>query len=55
MHWTPQTPARRDEGAVRRWRAEAWPDIRGRARCERRAVVFVDEAGFYLLPGTVRV
>jgi transposase len=58
LRWTPQVPVtraiRRDEGAIDRWRAEVWPDLRARARRERRALVFVDEAGFYLLPGVVR-
>jgi transposase len=58
LGWTPQVPItraiQRDERAIRRWRAEAWPRLRARARCERRAPVFVDESGFYLLPGVVR-
>jgi transposase len=58
LRWTPQVPIRRalqrDEGAIRRWRAEAWPGLRRRARRERRVLVFVDESGFYLLPGLVR-
>ena len=31
-----------------------WPDLRRRARRERRVLVFEDESGFYLLPGVVR-
>ena len=58
LHWTPQIPIRRavqrDEEAIRRWRAEVWPDLQRRARRERRVLVFEDEAGFYLLPGVVR-
>ena len=58
LGWTPQVPIRRaiqrDEEAIRRWRDEAWPALRRRARRERRVPVFVDEAGFYLLPGLVR-
>jgi len=58
LRWAPQVPIRRalqrDEGAIRRWRAEAWPELRRRARRERRVLVFVDESGFYLLPGLVR-
>ncbi len=58
LHWTPQVPIRRaiqrDEGAIRRWRDEVWPDLRRRARRERRVLVFEDESGFYLLPGVVR-
>lgn len=58
LGWTPQMPIRRatqrDEEAIRRWRAEVWPELRRRARRERRVLVFGDEAGFYLLPGLVR-
>jgi transposase len=58
LGWTPQIPIRRaiqrDESAIRRWRAEVWPDLRERARRERRVLVFEDESGFYLLPGLVR-
>src|SRR4051794_11684544 len=36
MNWTPQAPItraiQRDERALRRWRIEAWPGLRGRAR-----------------------
>jgi transposase len=58
LHWTPQVPItralQRDEKAIERWRTEVWPDLRRQARRERRVLVFVDEAGFYLLPGVVR-
>lgn len=58
LGWTPQLPIRRarqrDEAAIGRWRAEVWPDLLRRARRERRALVFEDESGFYLLPGVVR-
>ena len=58
LRWTPQVPIRRalqrDEEAIRRWRAAAWPELRRRARRERRVLVFEDESGFYLLPGVVR-
>ncbi len=58
LHWTPQVPIRRaiqrDEGAIERWRAEVWPELLRRGRRERRVLVFVDESGFYLLPGLVR-
>lgn len=58
LRWTPQVPIRRaiqrDEGAIDRWRDEVWPELRRRARRERRTLVFVDEAGFYLLPGVVK-
>lgn len=58
LRWTPQVPIRRaiqrDEQAIRLWRDEVWPDLLGRARRERRVLVFEDESGFYLLPGLVR-
>jgi transposase len=58
LKWTPQVPitraVQRDEEAIERWQAEVWPELRARARRERRVLVFVDEAGFYLLPGVVR-
>src|SRR6516165_11881300 len=58
LGWTPQMPIRRaiqrDEQAIQRWRTEVWPDLRKRARRERRVLVFEDESGFYLLPGMVR-
>ena len=58
LHWMPQTPIRRaiqrDEAAVERWRREVWPAALKQARKERRVLVFVDEAGFYLLPGVVK-
>jgi transposase len=58
LHWTPQVPItralQRDESAIRRWRDEVWPDLKRRARRERRVLVFEDESGFYLLPGLVR-
>lgn len=58
LGWTPQMPIRRaiqrDEQAIARWRTEVWPELVWRARRERRAMVFEDESGFYLLPGLVR-
>jgi transposase len=58
LNWTPQVPItralQRDEEAIERWRVEVWPELKRRARRERRALVFVDESGFYLLPGVVR-
>ena len=58
LRWTPQVPIRRaiqrDEEAIERWRLEVWPELRRRARRERRVLVFEDESGFYLLPGVVR-
>jgi transposase len=56
--WTPQVPLtraiQRDEEAIERWRIESWPVLKERARRERRTLVFVDESGFYLLPGVVK-
>jgi transposase len=58
LHWTPQQPItraiQRDDEAIQRWRDEVWPELRRRARRERRALVFEDESGFYLLPGVVK-
>jgi transposase len=56
--WTPQVPItraiQRDEASIERWRVESWPVLRDQARRERRSLVFVDESGFYLLPGVVK-
>lgn len=58
LRWTPQVPIRRaiqrDEEAIERWRDQVWPELHRRARREHRVLVFVDESGFYLLPGVVR-
>jgi transposase len=58
LRWTPQAPIRRasqrDEDTIRSWRTEAWPRLLAEARQQRRALVFVDEAGFYLLPSVVK-
>jgi transposase len=58
LHWTPQAPiqraTQRDEAAIEQWRQEVWPRLLREAKTERRTVVFVDEAGFYLLPGLVK-
>src|ERR1700722_2676271 len=58
LGWTPQVPIRRaiqrDEGAIRNWREVRWPELRRQACHEGRALVFVDESGFYLLPSVVR-
>src|SRR3981189_2858637 len=57
LRWTPQLPIaraiRRDEQEIERWRVEVWPRLKDEARRERRALVFVDESGFYLLLVTV--
>ncbi len=39
---------------LEQWRVAVWPWLKEEARRERRALVFVDESGFYLLPGWVR-
>src|SRR6266545_1995753 len=58
LRWTPQTPieraSQRDEEAIEHWRSQTWPRLLAEARIERRTLVFVDEAGFYLLPSVVR-
>ena len=58
LRWTPQVPItraiQRDEEAIERWRSEVGPELRRRARRERRVLIFEDESGFYPLPGTVR-
>jgi transposase len=58
LNWTPQMPIRRasqrNEQAIERWRRETWPRLLAEAQRERRTLVFVDEAGFYLLPSVVR-
>jgi transposase len=58
LGWTPQIPItraiQRDEEAIEQWHVEMWPELKKRARREHRALVFVDEAGFYLLPGVVK-
>lgn len=58
MRWTPQMPVeraiQRDEQAIEHWRSEAWPRLLHEAGIERRTLVFVDEAGFYLLPSVVK-
>jgi transposase len=58
LNWSPQVPMtralQRDEVAIERWRVEGWPALRRRAKRKRQVIVFVDEAGFYLLPGMVK-
>jgi transposase len=58
LGWTPQIPItraiQRDEEVIERWRVETWPALQEKARRERRELVFVDESGFYLLPGVVK-
>jgi transposase len=58
MGWTPQIPVtraiQRDEPAIERWRETVWPALRRQAVRERRTLVFMDESGFYLMPGVVK-
>jgi transposase len=58
LGWTPQVPAtraiQRDEAAIVYWRTSVWPELRRKAGRERRALIFTDESGFYLLPGVVK-
>lgn len=58
LGWTPQVPitraAQRDEVAIKYWRMVTWPELRRKAKRERRTLVFIDESGFYLLPGLVK-
>src|SRR3954452_3907507 len=58
LGWTPQVPIaraiQRDEAAIERWAGQDWPALKRRGRSDGRTLVFVDEAGFYLLPGKVR-
>jgi len=58
LGWTPQIPdtraIQRDEVAIEHWRIDVWPELRRKAVRERRTLVFIDESGFYLLPGVVK-
>jgi transposase len=58
LGWTPQIPitqaVQRDEVAIAEWRATVWPRLLRQTHREHRTLVFVDESGFYLLPGVVR-
>ncbi len=58
LGWTPQIPItraiQRDEEAIERWRTTVWPELKKLALRERRTLVFIDESGFYLLPGVVK-
>lgn len=58
LGWTPQVPItraiQRDEAAIEHWRVTVWPTLRRTAVHERRTLVFIDESGFYLLPGVVK-
>jgi transposase len=56
--WTPQVPItraiQRDEEAIARWRQHDWPQLKRVATRQGRTLVFIDESGFYLLPGVVK-
>ncbi len=56
--WTPQVPItraiQRNEKAIQHWREHDWPQLKRIATRQGRTVVFVDESGFYLLPGVVK-
>ncbi len=58
LGWTPQIPitraTQRDEQAIAHWRVAMWPELLRKAVRERRTLVFIDESGFYLLPGKVK-
>lgn len=58
LKWTPQVPItraiQRDEQAITHWRVHTWPLLKQKAHRERRHLIFVDEAGFYLLPSVVK-
>jgi len=58
LGWTPQIPItraiQRDEEAIAHWRIEVWPELKKRAKQDRRLLILMDESGFYLLPGVVK-
>src|SRR5258707_7381624 len=57
MGWSRQKPTeratQRNEAAIEAWKKQQWPTLK-KAEQESRTIVFVDEAGFYLLPMAVR-
>jgi transposase len=54
IHYSVQQPiqraSQRDERAIQTWKEERWPALKKKAQQEDRTMVFVDEAGWYLLP-----
>ena len=40
--------------AIKKWSEERWPDTKKKAEEERATIIWVNEAGFYLLPMAVR-
>ncbi len=57
INWTRQKPRRRaiqrNESAIRHWCSTEWPKLLRQAKALGQTVVFMDEAGFRLLPGLV--
>jgi transposase len=57
LKWSQQKPiqkaTQRDEAAIRAWKEQRWEELKKQAKAEGRTIVFVDEAGFYLLPMAV--
>lgn len=58
IKWSCQKPRRRaiqrDEAAIVRWRMMDWPKLLHEAAVAGQTIVFMDEAGFRLLPALVR-
>lgn len=58
LGWTPQIPItraiQRDDDAIARWRVQVWPELKRRAKRDGKLLIFMDESGFYLLPGVVK-
>lgn len=56
--WSVQQPVvratQRDEAAITAWYRDRWPALQKKARATGQTVVWIDESGFYLLPGVVR-
>src|SRR5256714_13425984 len=57
LKWSQQKPVQkatqRDEAAIGAWKEQRWEELKKQAKAEGRTIVFVDEAGFYLLPMVV--
>jgi transposase len=58
LQWTPQIPLtqalQRNDAEIETWCRETWPHLKHIAHRQHRTLVFVDESGFYLLPGVVK-
>jgi transposase len=58
IDWTVQKPReradQRDEEEITEWHEETFPELKKKAVQEERTLIFIDEAGFYLLPMAVR-